>query len=302
MMVVTKPTYLHPIANSRHPTTPTKFGDLDVNVKATVVRKTPAEVSRVAVRLPPFYSEEPEVWFASAEAQFTLAGITEEKTKFYYVLSQLDYRYVKEVRDLVISPPHQDPYTKLKTEMLNRLSPSREKRTRQLLTCEEMGERKPSQFLRHLRNLDSDVPDRLLRIIWTSRLPSNVQVALAGMPEIELDTAALCADRIFEAIFPAALAPATDNTEVLNRIEELSREVEKLSASQSNCRHWDHRTGSRNTSYNTRDRRSNSRNHRRGNRSHSRDGTTTTICWYHSRFGANAKKCSHRCTYNKKGN
>jgi hypothetical protein len=48
---------------------------------------TSAEVSWVAVRLPPFYAEEPEIWFSSAEAQFTLAGITEERTKFYHILS-----------------------------------------------------------------------------------------------------------------------------------------------------------------------------------------------------------------------
>jgi hypothetical protein len=39
-------------------------------------RETPAEVSRVAVRLPPRSQ-------MSAEAQFTLAGTTEEKAKFY---------------------------------------------------------------------------------------------------------------------------------------------------------------------------------------------------------------------------
>jgi hypothetical protein len=39
----------------------------------------------VAIRLPPFYAEEPGVWFVSAEAQFTLAGITKERTKFYHV-------------------------------------------------------------------------------------------------------------------------------------------------------------------------------------------------------------------------
>jgi hypothetical protein len=72
------------------------------------------------------------------------------------------------------------------------------------------------QFLRHLRNLDSDVPDRLLRIIWTSRLPSNIQVALAGMPEIELDTAALCANRIIEAIYPASLASIAPVTGTCN--------------------------------------------------------------------------------------
>jgi hypothetical protein len=57
--------------------------------------ETPAEVSRVPMRIPPFYAEEPDVWFISAEPQFTLAGITEERTKFHYVLSQLDLRYVR---------------------------------------------------------------------------------------------------------------------------------------------------------------------------------------------------------------
>jgi hypothetical protein len=46
----------------------------------------------------------PRIWFASAEAQFTLVGIIEEKTKFYYVFSQLDHRYTREVRDIVTSP------------------------------------------------------------------------------------------------------------------------------------------------------------------------------------------------------
>jgi hypothetical protein len=55
-----------------------------------------AEISSVAVRLPPFWAERPNVWFAQAEAQFTLAGISSEQTKFYYVISQLDHRYATE--------------------------------------------------------------------------------------------------------------------------------------------------------------------------------------------------------------
>jgi hypothetical protein len=61
------------------------------------INDTQAETARVAVRLPPFWAEELDVWFAQAEAQFSLAGITTEGTKFHHVISQLDYRYAAEV-------------------------------------------------------------------------------------------------------------------------------------------------------------------------------------------------------------
>jgi hypothetical protein len=65
----------------------------------------PAEISRVAVRLPSFWAERPVMWFAQAEAQFSLAGVNNGKTKFYYVISQLDHRYATEVEDIITSPP-----------------------------------------------------------------------------------------------------------------------------------------------------------------------------------------------------
>jgi hypothetical protein len=36
-------------------------------------------------------------WFAQAGAQFSLAGISNERTKFYHIISQLDHRYAAEV-------------------------------------------------------------------------------------------------------------------------------------------------------------------------------------------------------------
>jgi hypothetical protein len=73
----------------------------------------PAEISRVPVLLPPFWAEWPAVWLAQAEAQFSLAGISSERTKFHYVISQLDQRYAAEVKDIITSPPQQDPYSRL---------------------------------------------------------------------------------------------------------------------------------------------------------------------------------------------
>jgi hypothetical protein len=192
----------------------------------------PAEISRVAVRLAPFWAERPAVWFAQAEAQFSLAGISSERTKFNYVISQLGQRYAAEVEDIITSPPQQDSCSKLRTELLKRVSLWREQRALRILTLEEKGDRKPLQFLRHLRSLVPDLPDHFLRTIWIRRLPANVQATLACNAEVELDVAADCADRIIETVTPPALASIGQPTdsELLRRIEELSRRVAALSA------------------------------------------------------------------------
>jgi hypothetical protein len=152
---------------------------------------------RPAVRLAPFWSHRPGLRFATADAQFHLASITSEKTKLNYVISQLEYRHAAEV-DEIISPPANEPYTTLKTELVRRLSASRDQRVHQLLTHEEMGDRKPSQFLRHLKSLASDVPDDFLRSIWSSRLPTNIQTILAGQAQGNLDAASQLAYGIAE--------------------------------------------------------------------------------------------------------
>jgi hypothetical protein len=121
------------------------------------------------VRLPPFWPDSLREWFGLAKAQFFLADITDERAKFNLVLSQMDQKCAREVSDIITSPPQHEPYNRLKTELMNRLSPSRELRALQLLASEEIGDRKPSHFLRHLRNLAPDMPDHYLRSIWLGR-------------------------------------------------------------------------------------------------------------------------------------
>jgi len=84
-------------------------------------------VFRVTVCLPPFWSERPAVWFAQAEAQFELASITHQRAKFKYVMSQLNQQQAAEVAEIIISLPEQEPYDRLKYELMRRLSTSREK-------------------------------------------------------------------------------------------------------------------------------------------------------------------------------
>jgi hypothetical protein len=142
------------------------------------------------------------------------------------VVSQLNPQQAAEVEDIIIAPPEHEPYDRLKSELVRRLSTSREQRVRQLLSHEGMGDRKPSQFLRHLKGL---APDDFLRTIWASRLPPHVQAILAGQTEGSLYSTSHLADKICEVApqpTTANISPATpDNTaKLLERVEELSRQ------------------------------------------------------------------------------
>ena len=146
---------------------------LTLNMTDTSDEISSSAVYRVPVRLPPFWPDRPAVWFAQAELQFELSAITRQRTKFIYVVSQLNQQQAAEVEDIITSPPDQNPYDRLKAGLVRRLSTSREQRVRQLLSHEEMGDRKPSQFLRHHKGLAPDVPDHFLRTILASRLPPS---------------------------------------------------------------------------------------------------------------------------------
>jgi hypothetical protein len=200
----------------------------------------------------PFWAERTAVWFAKVEAQFTLARINSEQIKFCYVITQLEHRYASEEVDIFTSPPKYNPYTTLKTELVGLLSPSKEQRFRDVLTLEELGDRKPSQFLRQLRSPAPELPDGFLRSIWASQLHSLIRVVLAGQPEVDLDTAAGCADRIKEAATQPSLAsvtPLREITALRQQVEDLRRQVEALNTeiSHSRSRSRTPRTSSRNS-------------------------------------------------------
>jgi len=77
----------------------------------------------------------------------------------------LGSRYTAEFRDIIFDSPEE----LIKAELIKRLSLPQEHKTRRLF--EEIDDRKPSQFLRHLRSLAGNVVgDKVLHIIWLSRL------------------------------------------------------------------------------------------------------------------------------------
>lgn len=179
-------------------------------------------------KLPPFWTADPDLWFAQVEAQFSTRGITVEKTKYDYIVSALAPDAATTVRDLILSPPADTPYTTLKKVLIKRTAGSNQQKLQRLLSDVELGDQKPSQLLRRMRQLWSgDAGEDLLRELFLQRLPANVRMVLASSdPSITLDGLAETADRVMEVSGPSIAAVRT--TPSTAELESLRSEVRQL--------------------------------------------------------------------------
>lgn len=256
------------------------------------------DVSRI--KLPEFWPDQPQLWFMQVESQFALSGTTREITKYHHVVAQLDHKFILEVQDIISNPPDSNPYTILKSELVKRMSVSREHKVRQLLSNEEIGDRKPSQFLRHLRNLaGTSIPDDFLRTLWSNRLPHHIQSIIATQHSAPLDSVAELADKICEVhtepnfnVHSVAVTNPfhRDSTidELKQSINKLTQQVAALSAHGGRTSRF--RVSSKGLQKSTS--RSRSRSY---SRNHSR--FQVGVCWYHNKFANKAKKCISPCNF-----
>ena len=70
--------------------------DADLSIRPEQPPDLTFTINRIGIRVPPLWSEKPAMWFAQLKGQFALSNITQDATKFYYVISQLDIKYVAE--------------------------------------------------------------------------------------------------------------------------------------------------------------------------------------------------------------
>ena len=160
-------------------------------------------VNKLAVRLPPFSLDDPEVFFALAEVNFEAAGITGDTTKFIHVISALDSTTRNKVREILLNLPAANRYDTLKGALISRLVATQQQKTRQLLEAELPGTRTPSEYLRHLQNLAGNTASAtIIKTLWLSRLPTQTQTILATQTEANLNKLATLADAIADTVKP----------------------------------------------------------------------------------------------------
>lgn len=250
------------------------------------------ELCKVSVKISPFWVDKPEIWFFQVEAQFKISGITAEETKFNYLISQLDPKYVENVWDIV-SSTSKTKYSDSKFRLLNLFKESESVRIQKLITGIELGDMKPSQLLQKLKSIaTSDVFEKLIKTLWLGKLPEAIKNILVVSNE-NIDSLAVMADKINDMSSKQEICSASNTTqnyssELIDRIKHLEQQMAELNM----------RAGAR----------PKIRNANFRHRSRSQSGRRVKfdpngkLCYYHFRFGSRCfpEKCKSPCSWTKK--
>ena len=213
------------------------------------------------------------------------------------------------MRDLLLKPPRDEPYAALKEQLIKRTTVSERRRLQQLLTGEELGDRKPTQLLRRMQQLLGDRPGVDPSFLWElflQRLPHAVRIVLTSTPEgTALATLAEMADKIMEVANPsnsiAALStvPVATHTSsqppaALPDIEDLRSEISRLEKLVRDL------TRPRPSRMPPRSPRRPSTPSSSPIFTSSNASSDATLCWYHQKFSDRARSCRSPCSWSSK--
>ena len=273
------------------------------------------------LNLPAFSYDDPSLWFLLVENKLNATGITDDNSKFIITSSALPMKIAAEVRDVLEHPGEENKYDTLKAKLVERLSVSERERVRQLLSNEQLGTRRPSQLYRDMLALlggnKNSFDENILKEMFIQRMPSSIQQVLVGpgTSSMTIQDLANTADRILEVytsgndsrhvhnLHDAPMISPTiginavtshENMSVMiqNLMGEMKKMNERLNEITTILLRQSESAPARNRSRT----RSFSRPkfHRSPSANFTRDNKT---CFYHSRYGVNAKKCYFPCSF-----
>ena len=256
--------------------------------QVTLPTYSPLNISS-AIKLPPFWTTRPTLWFIQVETQFRLRGISQSSTKYDYLLSSLPPESMEIVADFITNRDFEgDSYEAIKKLLILRCQDTEEKRLDSLLNKMELGDLKPSELFRNMETLaggNSLINRSLLNKLWLNKLPASMQaciIAIEGTHQQE-DIFRI-ADRIYDSSERHNVSSVNVNKNIEEKLDDICRRISNLEMNLN---------------------RSRSRN-RRGNsqyefsRSNSRSKYDNKLCYYHKKFANKATKCQAGCTFNSK--
>lgn len=256
-------------------------------------------------RLLPFWRELPSIWFIQFEAVIDPLKTSDDQ-KYRYLLQQLQSQDLRHITDILRSPPSTNKYEAVKKRLISVYEQSSVQNFQRLVSGLELGDQKPSQLLRQMRDLGTDmITEEGLKVEWLKQMPTNVRAVLAVNSDSSLDTLSTMADKMLEFTPTAVLAPVTTSqhsSQESNTISMLTKQLAELTykIDEIDRRHRS-RSHTRSQSYG----RANSRSRSRSDRNYHNKRTQNRqfkapangICYYHNKFGKEAHRCKTPCNW-----
>ncbi len=130
-----------------------------------------------------FWPTNPVAWFAMAEGQLIIRGVTEEAMRYYHVLPCLPESTVNLVTDFVGGLLLADPYTQLKARLLAVHQLTDYQRVEQIFQLPPLGAQKPSELLAEMLRLCPRGQENSLffTYLFLHRLPRELRVLLTDV-------------------------------------------------------------------------------------------------------------------------
>lgn len=175
-----------------------------VNANDNVSGESNTEIQQISsstIKIPPFWTNNPEIWFIQVEAQFLLTKIKNDRIKYNYILASLPLDVITKVYDVIENPPNENIYDNFKQKLIGRLTASEEQRLNTLLSNSELGDKKPSEFYREMSTTvggSNTVSPELLLKLWKRKLPKSILVAITVSNKTQINDILEIADKIWE--------------------------------------------------------------------------------------------------------
>lgn len=216
-----------------------------------------------------------------------LANVTRDETKFAHIVAKVDQTVICHIADLVQRPPLENKYKAVKERLIGRFALSPQARLEGLLGTHDLGDLRPTHLLAKMQELSSGlgVESTLLRMLFLQKLPPNVRGILSICDE-PLSNIALMADKMIETMSGTVASVSKPEETPTTETDDLKAQVAALTAEVRRMKLQPSRSRSRSLSR-TRDARSPSRN-------------PDDVCWYHRKYGNNARQCREPCSYSPK--
>ncbi len=156
--------------------------------------------SPASLKLPQFWTQQPEVWFLQAEAQFQLKEITADDTKYHHVVAALDQVTASRILELLQNPPAATKYQAIKDRLLRTFGLSELQRANRIIDMPDLGDEPPSVLMDKMLALMGDhEPCFLFRQLFLRRMPEEIQSTLVHSKILDPRELSEAADRLWQS-------------------------------------------------------------------------------------------------------